>query len=72
MAQAASENPAAKIGQMSGQDAYASPMYSPLQHHNPKRKMNDLATKQIRADHNLSRPLAEDHSGMQLMSIPKV
>lgn len=47
-------------------------MYSPLQHHNPKRKMNDMATKQVRGDHNLSRALAEDNSGIQLMGIPKV
>lgn len=47
-------------------------MYSPLQQHNPKRKMNDLATRKIKADHHLSNRLAGDYNGMQLMNIPKV
>jgi hypothetical protein len=53
---AAGEHPTAKIGQAPGHQPYTTPMYSPLQHHNPKRKGNDMNIKMIKADHNIARP----------------
>lgn len=69
---AASENPAAKIGQIGSQQPYVSPMYSPLQHHNPKRKMNDLGGKKmIKGDHHLQSQHNGDLNNMQMMQVPQ-